>query len=102
MEISSRDIAHLAHLARVAMDDDQNESLAHDLTQIMGMVEHMREMDSSGIEPLVHTQTAEQRMRADEVAWRNMREEALVIAPMVEKGYYLVPQVIGGGGGNTE
>jgi len=51
-------------------------------------------VDTKGIEPMSHAQDVAQRLREDKVTETNQREAFQAIAPQVEGGLYLVPQVI--------
>jgi aspartyl-tRNA(Asn)/glutamyl-tRNA(Gln) amidotransferase subunit C len=54
----------------------------------------MQAVDTGGIEPMAHAQELGQRLREDVVSEGNQRELFQSIAPQVERGLYLVPQVI--------
>jgi len=58
------------------------------------MVDEMRAVDTSGIEPMAHPQEIHQRMREDAVIEEDRRALFQAIAPQVEDGLYLVPKVI--------
>ena len=51
-------------------------------------------VDTSGIEPMSHAQDVAQRLREDKVTETDQRTAFQAIAPQVENGLYLVPQVI--------
>ena len=57
-------------------------------------VEQMQAVDTRGVEPMSHAQDVYQRLRADVVTETDQREKFQAIAPQVEEGLYLVPQVI--------
>ena len=57
-------------------------------------VEEMRRVDTSAVEPMAHPQDARQRLREDRVTEGDGRERFQALAPQVEDGLYLVPQVI--------
>jgi aspartyl-tRNA(Asn)/glutamyl-tRNA(Gln) amidotransferase subunit C len=98
MSLTSADISRIANLARLEL---QPEESARMLTQINGffdIVEQMRAVDTSGIEPLAHplATVAEValRLRDDVVSEPNNREANQKSAPAVERGLFLVPKVI--------
>jgi aspartyl-tRNA(Asn)/glutamyl-tRNA(Gln) amidotransferase subunit C len=98
MSLTSDDIARIANLARLELKFDESERM---LTQINGffeIVEKMRAVDTSGIEPLAHPVAVIQdialRLREDVVSEPNNIEANQRNAPAVENGLFLVPKVI--------
>lgn len=94
MTIETKDIEHLAHLARLALDADQVPALADELDKIMQLVEKMAAVDTIDIQPLAHPLDETQPLRDDEVTENNQRDQFLNIAPQTSAGLYIVPQVI--------
>ncbi len=94
MPIQSEDVLKIAHLARLAVSDEQVKSYASDLSNIMNLVEQMNEVDTSGVEPMAHPLDQSQRLRADEVTEKNQRELLQENALDTEDGLFLVPKVI--------
>lgn len=94
MSLDKTDVAKIAYLARLAIDDDDIPNYARDLTTIFGLVEQLSNVDTDGITPMAHPMDAIQRLRPDQVTEPNQRELFLAIAPKTEAGVYLVPQVI--------
>ncbi|MEQ1589909.1 MAG: Asp-tRNA(Asn)/Glu-tRNA(Gln) amidotransferase subunit GatC [Gallionella sp.] len=70
------------------------ETARSQLSGIFSLIAEMQAVDTSGIEPMSHAQDLSQRMRSDVVTEANQREAFQAIAPQVEGGLYLVPQVI--------
>jgi aspartyl-tRNA(Asn)/glutamyl-tRNA(Gln) amidotransferase subunit C len=94
MSIQSEDVLKIAHLARLGIQSEQVESYAADLTNIMGLVEQMNLVDTTGIEPMAHPLDQVQRLRSDIVSETNQREALQENAPEIEDGLFLVPRVI--------
>jgi aspartyl-tRNA(Asn)/glutamyl-tRNA(Gln) amidotransferase subunit C len=94
MSIQSEDVLKIAHLARLGIQSEQVESYAADLTNIMGLVEQMNLVDTTGIEPMAHPLDQVQRLRSDVVSETNQREALQENAPEIEDGLFLVPRVI--------
>ncbi|PHS73674.1 MAG: Asp-tRNA(Asn)/Glu-tRNA(Gln) amidotransferase GatCAB subunit C [Cycloclasticus sp.] len=94
MSIQSEDVLKIAHLARLGIQDEQVESYASDLTNIMGLVEQMNQVDTTGIEPMAHPLDQVQRLRPDVVSEKNQREALQKNAPDIQDGLFLVPRVI--------
>ncbi len=102
MSLTATDISRIANLARLELQPNESERM---LTQINGffeIVEKMRAVDTTGIEPLAHPVDAFRanvcgmslRLRDDVASERNNREANQRSAPAVERGLFLVPKVI--------
>jgi aspartyl-tRNA(Asn)/glutamyl-tRNA(Gln) amidotransferase subunit C len=94
MSLGTDDVKRIAHLARIEISDSEAEATLQKLSGILGLIEQMQAVDTSGIEPMSHSQDVTQRLREDVVTKTNQREEFQKIAPAVENGLYLVPKVI--------
>lgn len=94
MSLAHSDIAKLARLARIQIDDNSSEELLGRLTDILGMIDTMQAVDTSSVAPMANPHDAHQRLRADVVSEDNQRERFQAIAPATENGLYLVPKVI--------
>lgn len=94
MSLTTEDVNKIAWLARLAIDPDKAESYARDLSGILDFVAQMSAVDTSRVAPMAHPLDEVQRLRPDEVAETDRREEFQAHAPRVEAGLYLVPKVI--------
>ena len=94
MSLSTDDVRKVASLARLAMNDTEIETARSQLSGIFELIEEMQAVDTRGIEPMSHAQDLSQRLREDRVTEPDQRELFQGIAPQVESGLYLVPQVI--------
>jgi len=94
MSLSIQDVEKVARLARLAMTPPEIETARDQLNGIFGLIAEMQAVNTDGIEPMSHSQELAQRLREDVVTDRNQRELFQAIAPQVEAGLYLVPQVI--------
>ncbi len=98
MSLTSSDIARIANLARLELQGDESERLLSQLNGFFSIVEKMRAVDTTGVEPLAHPVAAIQdvtlRLRDDVVSEPNQREANQRSAPAVERGLFLVPKVI--------
>lgn len=94
MSLDKTDVEQIAHLARLAIDDNDIADYARDLTTIFGLFEQLSSVDTTGITPMAHPMDAIQRLRPDQVTEIDQREKFQAIAPKTEAGVYLVPQVI--------
>jgi len=94
MSLSTDDVKKVASLARLAMSEAEIQSAHAQLSGIFDLIAEMQAVDTSGVEPMSHAQDITQRLREDKVTETNQREAFQAIAPQVERGLYLVPQVI--------
>ncbi len=94
MSLTTDDVKKVASLARVAMTEPEILAAHAQLANIFGLIEEMRAVDTAGVEPMAHAQDLSQRLRDDKVTETNQRELFQSVAPQVEAGLYLVPQVI--------
>jgi aspartyl-tRNA(Asn)/glutamyl-tRNA(Gln) amidotransferase subunit C len=94
MSLDRSDVEKIAHLARMALDEEQVEGYAKELSKILALVEQLEAADTEDIEPMSHPLHMAQRLRQDEVTEPDRREENQAVAPQVENGLYLVPRVI--------
>jgi len=103
MSLSTTDIKRIAHLARIEVNDTEAEATLVKLTGILGLIEQMQAVDTTGVTPMSHSQDVSQRLREDVVTETDQRDLFQKNAPpvgngsaepAVEKGLYLVPKVI--------
>ena len=94
MSLEKQDVEKIAHLARLAIDEDAIPGYAEDLSGILGLVDQMNAVDTDGVEPLAHPHEAIQRLREDVVTEENQREQLQANAPQTDAGLFLVPKVI--------
>ncbi len=98
MSLTSSDIARIAKLARLKLEAPQAERMRTQINDFFGLVEKMRAVDTSGVEPLAHPVATIQdialRLREDRVSEPNDRTANQQNAPALERGLFLVPKVI--------
>ncbi len=98
MSLTSADIARIANLARLELKPDDSERMLTQINGFFNIVEKIRAVDTSGIEPLAHPVAVmgdiTLRLRDDQVSEPNNREANQRNAPAVEHGLFLVPKVI--------
>ncbi len=98
MALTLPEIDRIANLARLELQAAERDRLLAQLNGFFGIVETMRAVDTTGVEPLAHPVSAIQdivlRLRDDAVSEPNQREANQQTAPAVERGLFLVPKVI--------
>ena len=94
MSLTLDDVKRIAHLARIEVDETEAEGMLTQLSGIFNLIEEMQAVDTTGVEPMSHAQDLVLRLRADVVTETDQHVLFQSIAPKVESGLYLVPQVI--------
>jgi aspartyl-tRNA(Asn)/glutamyl-tRNA(Gln) amidotransferase subunit C len=98
MALTPADVSRIAHLARLALTEDEERAMLAQLNGFFGIVERMGQVDTRGVEPLYTPLSAlgavALRLRDDMVSESDERERNQRSAPLVEGGLYLVPKVI--------
>jgi aspartyl-tRNA(Asn)/glutamyl-tRNA(Gln) amidotransferase subunit C len=94
MSVDAATVRHIAKLARIAVTDDEVAALAPELSNILGWVEQLQEVDVLGVDPMTAVIPNKLRLREDEVTDGGIREKVLANAPVAEHGFFAVPKVI--------
>jgi aspartyl-tRNA(Asn)/glutamyl-tRNA(Gln) amidotransferase subunit C len=94
MSLTPEDVTKIAHLARLELSGRELEDYTSSLGRILGLVEQMNAVDTTGVEPMAHPQDTSLRLREDVVTETDQRDAFQKIAPATEAGLYLVPKVI--------
>lgn len=94
MSLQLDDVKRIAHLARIEISEAEANATLNQLTNIFGLIEEMKAVNTEGVEPMSHGIEVNQRLREDKVTDNSVREANQAPAPQVEAGLYLVPKVI--------
>lgn len=94
MSVDSVTVRHIARLARISVTDEEVARLAPELSNILGWVEQLQEVDVEGVEPMTAVIPNQQRLREDKVTDGGIRGKVLKNAPVAEHGFFAVPKVI--------
>jgi aspartyl-tRNA(Asn)/glutamyl-tRNA(Gln) amidotransferase subunit C len=98
MALTADDVGRIAQLARLELRDDEATAMLTQLNEFFDIVEKMRAVDTSGVEPLYTPLSAIEdvtlRLREDAVTETNQREANMANAPARDEGLFLVPKVI--------
>ena len=94
MSVDSTTVRKIASLARIAMSDGEVEALVPELNNILGWIEQLGEVDTSGVAPMTAVVANTLRLRDDVVTEGDIREAVLSNAPAAEHGFFGVPKVI--------
>lgn len=92
--ISREDVAHLANLARIDLDDAELDRFARELPVILESVAKVQEVAGEDVPAMSHPLPMSNVFRVDEVRASLTPEEALAAAPKVEQQRYAVPRIL--------
>lgn len=94
MEVNEALVDKLANLSRLDFGADEKKAIRSDLQKMIQFVEKLNELNTEGVEPLLHMTDNVNVLRADEVAGSIGRTEALSNAPATDGTFFNVPKVI--------
>jgi len=94
MSVDADTVRRIAHLARVAVAEEEVGPLRDELNAILGFVEQLREVNVEGVEPMTSVTPMAMKKRADIVTDGGIRDDVLKNAPATEDGFFLVPKVV--------
>lgn len=94
MELNKETTQKLAELSKLEFNDQELAEIQEDLAQMIGFVEKLNEIDTTGVQPLTHMGTDGNRLREDEIKWSIDNATALMNAPTTEGPFFTVPKVI--------
>jgi len=94
MSIDKETLHKVAHLARLNIKPEEQEKLIKDMSNILDWVDKLREVDTTGVEPLVHMTEETNVLRADTVKQTISKKDALKNAPQTDGDHFQVPKVL--------
>jgi aspartyl-tRNA(Asn)/glutamyl-tRNA(Gln) amidotransferase subunit C len=94
MSVDAATVRRVAHLARIAVADDDVENLRGELNAILAFVEQLAEVDVEGVEPMTSVTPIAMKMRKDEVTDGGIADDIIANAPAHEHHFFLVPKVV--------
>ena len=94
MSVDAETVRRIAHLARIAVAEEEIGHLQGELNAILAFVEQLREVDVTGVEPMTSVTPMQMKMRADVVTDGGKPEDILRNAPASDDGFFLVPKVV--------
>jgi aspartyl-tRNA(Asn)/glutamyl-tRNA(Gln) amidotransferase subunit C len=94
MSVDRATVRRIAHLARIAISDEEEARLEHELNDILDFVAQLDELDTSAVEPMTRVAAMKMKMRKDEVTDGFCADEILKNAPKVDDHYFVVPKIV--------
>jgi aspartyl-tRNA(Asn)/glutamyl-tRNA(Gln) amidotransferase subunit C len=94
MSLDEATVAHIAMLARIEVPEARRPAVASELSNILGWIEQLNEVDTSNVEPMRSVMDIRATLRDDVIADGGRAEDILANAPEREDGYFVVPRVV--------
>jgi aspartyl-tRNA(Asn)/glutamyl-tRNA(Gln) amidotransferase subunit C len=94
MAVDADTVRRVAHLARIAVADDEVAGLQGELNAILDFVEQLNEVDVTGVEPMTSVTPMAMKMREDQVTDGNIADDIVRNAPATEDHFFVVPKVV--------
>lgn len=95
MNITGKEVIHVAKLARIDIDENDLDRFAEQIGKIIEYVDILNSVDTSKVRPSSHAINLNNAFRNDDEAEHTQRDTALSNAPEKEDGYFVVPKIIG-------
>ena len=93
MSVDLSTVKRVAHLARIAVSNDDAERMTGELNAILGFVEQLNEVDIDGVEPMTSVTPIKMRLREDKVTDGGIADAIVANAPVTEENFFVVPKV---------
>jgi aspartyl-tRNA(Asn)/glutamyl-tRNA(Gln) amidotransferase subunit C len=94
MSVDTATVRRIAHLARIAVADDEVEHLKGELNAMLAFVEQLNEVDVTGVEPMTSVTPMAMKKRDDVVTDGGIADDIVKNAPATQDHYFVVPKVV--------
>ena len=94
MSVDLKTVKRVAHLARIALSEDEAERMMGELNGILGFVEQLSEVDVTGVEPMTSVTPMAMKKRQDIVTDGGKADDIVANAPETDRNFFLVPKVV--------
>ena len=94
MSVDTATVRRIAHLARIAVAEDEVEHLRNELNGILAFVEQLQEVNVEGVEPMTSVTPMAMKKREDMVTDGDIADDIVKNAPATEGHYFVVPKVV--------
>jgi len=94
MAVDAATVRRIAHLARIAIAEEEVEHLKGELNAMLAFVEQLSEVNVEGVEPMTSVTPTAMKKRADAVTDGGIPDDILKNAPAAEDHYFVVPKVM--------
>ncbi len=94
MSVDLKTVKRVAHLARIAVSDEEAAKMEGELNAILGFVEQLNEVDIEGVEPMTSVTPMAMKKRQDAVTDGGKAADIVANAPQSDENFFLVPKVV--------
>ena len=94
MKVTREVVQQIAELAQLEITEKELGNVMDSMNQVLGLVEVMQTVDTTGVEPMAHPLDSTQELREDVVTEPDQRNHYQELAPSTQDGLYLVPRVV--------
>lgn len=94
MDVNDALIEKLAHLSRLEFGEEEKKGIKNDLEKMIGFIDKLNELDTTGVAPLLHVSENVNILRRDEVNGEIEKEDVFKNAPLHDNDFFKVPKVI--------
>jgi aspartyl-tRNA(Asn)/glutamyl-tRNA(Gln) amidotransferase subunit C len=94
MSVDAKTVKRVAHLARIALPDEDVPKMQGELNAMLGFVEQLNEVDVEGVEPMTSVTPMVMKKRVDAVTDGGIAAQVVKNAPVSEDDYFMVPKVV--------
>lgn len=94
MEINNQIVDKISNLSKLSFSGEEKEAIKNDMNKMLDFVSKLEEVDTTGVEPLIHMSDEVNVLRKDEVEYTICQEEALKNAPKKDSTYFKIPKVL--------
>ena len=94
MSVDAETVRRIAHLARIAVAEDEIAPLQRELNAILAFVEQLSELNVEGVEPMTSVMPMAMKKRADRITDGGIADDIIRNAPATEDHFFVVPKVV--------
>ena len=94
MKINQNIISKLARLSKLKFNEDEMKLISNDLSKMLEFINQLQDLDTEGIDPLIHVNEEINNWREDQVQGMISQEEALSNSPVKDGTYFKLPKVL--------
>ena len=94
MSVDKATVKHIAHLARIGVDNAELEPLVGELNNILNWVEMLNEVETETVPPMASVHDEALRWRPDEITDGGKQSDVVANAPSEADGFFVVPKVV--------
>ncbi len=92
--MDKKTVTTISYLSRLKIDDEKEQKIINDLSNIIEFVDQLNDVDTSEVDPLANPLEKTAKTRKDIVTAKNLKKKLLEVAPSANEDYFLVPRVV--------